>query len=101
MRMPAKSVTKAKAPTFAAVLNRPMGALDHNLNRRAGKAQPSLLLSRHARHEPLLGRAASVGSPDRSAFDRSHSVVRGVRGRGRLVRHFGRMRWVVRASEPE
>src|SRR6188768_976674 len=40
MRMPARSVTKAKAPTFAAVVNRPMGALDHNLNRRAGKAQP-------------------------------------------------------------
>src|SRR6478609_641021 len=38
MRMPARSVTKAKAPTFAAVLNRPMGALDHNLNRRAGEA---------------------------------------------------------------
>src|SRR5687767_2980796 len=38
--MPARSVTKAKAPTFAAVVNRPMGALDHNLNRGAGKAQP-------------------------------------------------------------
>src|SRR4051812_5907825 len=40
MRKPARSVTKAKAPTFAAVVNRPMGALDHNLNRRAGKAPP-------------------------------------------------------------
>src|SRR6478736_7098038 len=54
--MPARSVMKAKAPTFAAVVNRPMGALDHNLNRRAGKAQRQhRFLSRYEGREPLLG----------------------------------------------
>src|SRR6478735_3662647 len=68
MRMPAKSVTKAKAPTFAAVLNRPMGALDHNLNRRAGKAQPkrSFYLAKAAASrysvEPWLGRLEHIRS---------------------------------------